>query len=91
MERDEILNNLTVLDFMAVDLHLYLDTHPEDEEAIEKYNEIIRKADAVRYEYESKFGPLCSFRSMSDKNSFKWIDSPWPWQSSFNYNIGEVD
>lgn len=90
MERAKLLNDLTALDFMAVDLHLYLDTHPDDDEAIEKYNEIIREADSVRYEYERAYGPLCGFRSLSSDENFTWIDSPWPWQSSFNYNLEEA-
>lgn len=28
--RNELLKQLTALDFMAVDLQLYLDTHPND-------------------------------------------------------------
>lgn len=91
MNRDAILNRLTVLDFMAVDLALYLDTHPEDKEVIEKYNCIIEEAEEVRYEYEANFGPLCSFRSMSPKCKFKWIECPWPWTNKFNYYISGED
>lgn len=87
INRDTILNRLTVLDFMAVDLHLYLDTHPDDTEVIEKYNSIVEQAEEVRYEYEKNFGPLCSFRSKSPDCSFKWIDCPWPWKNKFNYYI----
>ena len=35
MDRDMILQSLTALDFMAVDLGLYLNTHPNNKEAIE--------------------------------------------------------
>lgn len=87
MDREKILNKLTVLDFALVDLHLYLNTHPNDREAIEKYNDIAAKADSVRMMYEENFGPLCSFRSSSDENNFTWIDEPWPWQNKFNYNL----
>lgn len=86
MDRDMLLNKLSMLDFMAVDLALYLDTHPTDSEAIELYNDIIKQADAVRYEYECKYGPLCSFRSLSREN-FTWVDCPWPWQNKFNYRL----
>lgn len=73
MNRDMLLNRLTVLDFMAVDLQLYLNTHPKDSEAIAKYNEVIKEADVVRCQYEKLYGPLCSFRSLS-KSQFHWID-----------------
>ena len=39
MNHDEILRKLTALDFIAVDLALFLDTHPDDREALDKYNE----------------------------------------------------
>ena len=42
MNKDEMLKSLMALDFMAVDLGLYLDTHPEDEEAIAEYDRIIK-------------------------------------------------
>ncbi len=30
MNKEQIIKRLAVLDFIAVDLQLYLDTHPED-------------------------------------------------------------
>lgn len=90
MDRDALLNRLTILDFMAVDLHLYLDTHEDDKEAIEKYNNIVMEADDVRCKYEKMYGPLCSYRSMS-KEPFTWIDDPWPWERKFNYKISGED
>ena len=73
MNRDEVLNSLTQLDFMAVDLGLYLNTHPEDTEAINAYNQVITAADTVRAKYEEAFGPLCSFRSYATDTNGKII------------------
>lgn len=87
MDRDALLNQLTVLDFMAVDLQLYLNTHPHDMEALEKYNSVIQNADKARMLYEKKYGPLCSFRSMGQPG-WPWIDEPWPWAEDFNYRLG---
>ncbi|NLK38477.1 MAG: spore coat protein CotJB [Epulopiscium sp.] len=88
MDRDEVLNNLTSLDFMAVDLGLYLNTHPTDAEAIAAYNQVIEAAERVRAHYEENFGPLCSFRSFATNTSnWQWKDDPWPWQASFNNSL----
>lgn len=87
MNRDEVLAKLTALDFMALDLALFLDTNPNNKEVIELYNEVLNEAAMVRSIYEKNFGPLCSFRSLSDANNFKWIDNPWPFQECFNYDI----
>lgn len=91
MSEKELLKNLTVLDFMAVDLQLYLDTHPDDKEALEKYNSVIKEADMLRSQYEKKYGPLFSFRSYVHGDRFKWIDNPWPWDKDANFNIDRED
>lgn len=91
MEREEMLSRLTALDFMAVDMALYLDTHPYDKEGIAIYNEVLKEADKARAIYEENVGPLCSYRSMSNEDKFKWCDNPWPWQECFNYELkGEI-
>ena len=65
MDRENLLKRLTMLDFMAVDMQLFLDTHPDDTNAIAKYNSIIREADNLRAQYEKSVGPLFSFSSYS--------------------------
>ena len=90
MDRDTLLLKLTALDFLAVDLGLYLDTHPTDANAIAEYNKIIETASAVREKYEQMYGPLCSFRSYNGNPSrFIWVNQPWPWQEDFNFAITE--
>ena len=86
MNKDELLLRLTELDFMAVDLALYLNTNPNDKDMIEKYNDIISEADKHRQMYETSYGPLCSYRSVS-RSTWTWVDSPWPWQTGFNPEI----
>lgn len=88
MNRDMVLEKLMALDFMAVDLALYLDTHPTDQGAIAQYNKIIKAADAVREKYEKEWGPLCSFRSYAQDNTvFNWVENPWPWQAAGNFEL----
>ncbi len=87
MNREDMLKRLMVLDFMAVDLQLFLDTHPHDSEAIEKYNSVIAEGDKLRAKYEENFGPLYSFRSSSERDFFSWIDEPVPWQNDFNFSL----
>ncbi|MFA5675529.1 MAG: spore coat protein CotJB [Christensenellales bacterium] len=86
MNKEEMLRELTAMDFYTVDLQLYLNTHPNDREALAKYNAVAEKANALRREYETMFGPLNSFRSTS-KYPWQWIDDPWPWQYQFNFNL----
>lgn len=88
MNREMLLNELTSLDFIAVDMGLYLNTHPDEAEAIAAYNKVIAAADAVRTKYEAEFGPLCSFRSYAEnRKNWQWKNDPWPWQQDFNYSL----
>lgn len=89
--RDELLKQLTMLDFMATDLALFLDTHPHDKDAIENYNCIVTEACKVRAQYEKMHGPLCSFRSKSPEDVWKWADNPWPWDYDFNFSLSRKE
>jgi len=86
MDRDAILRELMALDFMLVDLGLFLDTHPDDAEALNRYNSILAQADALREQYEKICGPLYSFRSFNQCH-WDWFRDPWPWQYSFNVDL----
>ena len=88
MEQEVMLQKLMELDFIAVDLGLYLNTHPTEAEAINAYNQIIEAADTLRIKYESMYGPLCSFRSYAtDTKNWKWKNNPWPWESIANPSL----
>lgn len=84
---DKVLEKLTLLDFLAVDLALYLNTHPDDKRTIEKYNAVVEEADKLRAFYEDNVGPLYSFRSGSDERYFSWIDNPQPYEWCFNFSF----
>ena len=88
MDREEMLKTLSELDFIAVDLGLFLNTHPDNSEAIIAYNQVIAAADAVRMRYEEAYGPLCSFRSYAaNTQDWQWKDNPWPWQQAANFSL----
>lgn len=78
-----LLDKLTKLEFYAVDLQLYIDTHPSDKQAIKDYNETVRKISEAGAEYEKNYGPLFGFVSLIDDSESNWIDEPWPWEIQF--------
>ena len=83
MKMEEMLKQLMAVDFMSVDLQLYLDTHPNDMQALERYNQSVMLGKMLRENYESQYGPVTSFRSPSSY-PWQWISNPWPWQYRFN-------
>lgn len=73
-DRDKMLRALSAADFAAWEMHLYLDTHPDDREALEIYEEYKEKAAQCRAVFEERFGAL------SGAGGCEWVRDPWPWQ-----------
>ena len=88
MSRDELLKKITALDFYIIDLHLYLNTHPTDTEALSLYNSCVMEVKELREEYNKQFGMLLANNSTS-KTPWQWIDNPWPWQKKYNFEFME--
>ena len=86
-KRDELLKKLTMLDFMATDLALYLNTHPNELDALDHYNSIVKQAHVVRALFENEFGPLCGARTAYSINGICWRDEPWPWNCEANFTL----
>ncbi len=88
MTQNDMMTKLMELDFISLDLGLFLNTHPDNNEAIDTYNQVITAADALRLKYEEKYGPLCSFRSYAtNTEQWQWMDTPWPWQKDANVSF----
>lgn len=90
MSRDEMLKKISALDFFIIDIGLYLNTHPDDREAIMKYNAMVKEARALRQDFEEQFGML-SVGSSPSKQPWQWIENPWPWQYKFNFDLSGDD
>ncbi len=77
-------NNLIIaiskVSFVLDDLRLFLDTHPEDEEAIKHYNECSKKRRELVSEYTRTFGPLMFYCPNDNASRWMWIDGPMPWE-----------
>ena len=78
-DREMLLRKISTYQFAALDLQLYLDTHPDDGKAIEKLNMFKAKAAPLIEDYEKKYGPLK--KSANEGNNWSWIKAPWPWES----------
>ena len=85
MNRDELLQKISALDFYIIDLNLYLNTHPNDRDVIERYNAVVKEARMLRDEYERMYGMLMA--SSPSRTPWQWIENPWPWQYNFNFTL----
>ena len=57
-EQEKLLHDIGVLGFVVIELSLYLDTHPTDQNALKYFNHYNRLANQARQEYSSKYTPL---------------------------------
>ena len=79
MNRRQMLEWVMMLGFCALDMMLYLDTHPCDKEAIAYYRQCVDMYTQAREKFESSFGPLQARNSM-DEETWAWADMPLPWE-----------
>lgn len=69
------------IEFVAVELNLYLDTHPCDEDAINDYNCAVENLKQLKKEYEAQYGPLFNYGwGGFSPNPWQWVQGPWPWE-----------
>ncbi|GGH14381.1 spore coat protein CotJB [Paenibacillus segetis] len=76
----EMLEKLQALDFVLVELNLYLDTHPDDLQAIEQFNQLTCERTGLANQFQQLYGPLQNFGRAYSKFPWEWSKVPWPWQ-----------
>ena len=74
---------LQALGFAINELALYLDTHPEDMEALELYRQYQRMHAMGAEEYAKRCGPM-THDTPVDHSNYTWINDPWPWEFAAN-------
>ena len=79
----EMLKRIMAEQFTAVELNLYLDTHPHDKKALHFYNETVERLDCLKADYTDEFGPLTNFGFCPSRYPWQWIEEPWPWEINF--------
>lgn len=82
-DKCSLFRKLQMYGFAMYDTALFLDTHPNDNSALEYYNRV-RNAylDSVM-QYEEKYGPL-TLDGVDTSDEWKWLSAPWPWQYEGN-------
>ena len=79
--KKDLMDQIYLYSFAVDDAKLFLDTHPEDEDALTYFYECSRMRNQALKEYAKNFGPL-TIDTVTDScsDNWDWIDSPWPWQ-----------
>ena len=80
-EQANLLTKLDALAFAMIDLNLYLDVYPNDNEKISLYSQYMREKEALLKEYESKYGPITLNSNVLNSFPWAWNNMPWPWDN----------
>lgn len=73
---DETLIQISKLDFCIQEVTLFLDTHPNDQEAMKYYNEGMKRLLKMKETYLKNGGALTN---RDGKNLKNYINEPFPW------------
>lgn len=77
------LSELQALGFAIQELALYLDTHREDREALELYQQYQQMYSDCIEKYQQEIGPM-SHQMPTTGEEYTWLDDPWPWEYAAN-------
>ena len=72
------LAELQALEFVLVELGLYLDTHQGDTEAFALFQQHTALEKEGRRRYEEMYGPLTQTAAAAGEK-YTWLKDPWPW------------
>ncbi|NLW24077.1 MAG: spore coat protein CotJB [Clostridia bacterium] len=74
------MRELQEVSFALVELNLFLDNNPTNQQALADYNMFARKYEELKKMYESLYGPLTNFGYAPSKYPWQWVNEPWPWE-----------
>lgn len=73
----DLMRAIMEADFMATDLRLYLDIHPDDARALELYRDAVRQYKACKATFEDTFYPITATSAGRD-GAWDWLDGTFP-------------
>lgn len=79
-ERARLLKQIQEVEFTALDLQLFMDTHPYDMRALMDFNNYSNQLLMLKQQFEMFYGPLLNFGFSPNHGSWRWLESPWPWE-----------
>ncbi len=78
-EKMRWLRKIHAYDFALVELQLYLDTHPDDMDALKARKMYTARRKQMVTEYETRFGKYIVTADDVGNDYWDWVKDPWPW------------
>ena len=85
-EMEQLLKDISILDFALVDFSEYLDTHPFDKQAIAYFNHYNKIRMDLTRQFSEKYYPLQTSFS-SDTAEWSWGLAPLPWKATMKKKV----
>ena len=79
MNREKNLRAVSEWSFLADDLKLYLDTHPDDAHALAALKNALAERKAAVAAFEKEHGALTHDGLLSQQN-YDWVKQPFPFE-----------
>ena len=70
---------VAALRFALIDLALFLDTHPDDADALRLFSEYNRQLAGLEEQYNARIGPL-TMRDVGNSDTWTWGETPLPFE-----------
>ena len=79
MNRQQLFGLINTVSFAVDDLLLFLDTHPDDAEAIKAFHHYSDIRRSALLAYSDQYGPL-TIDTADPCSHWNWATEPWPWE-----------
>ena len=79
MDKCALRRRISAVDFALWELQLFLDTHPQCTEALQKREQLMAERHQLISQYEAHFGPLVLTSRDVQGDCWSWTNDPWPW------------
>lgn len=75
---NKLLHQLQSYDFALQEAALFLNSHPNDQQALAYYNDIQACSQELTRQYEKQYGPLTN--KTNSGSEWDYIHGKWPWE-----------
>ena len=80
LDQKRLLKDISIIDFVLVEMTEYLDIHPEESQAIDYFNNYVRLKNQLLKEFSAKYYPLTLTTADTYCKEWKWALAPLPWE-----------
>lgn len=79
--KQQALMHVNAMSIAALDTALFLDTHPDNCEAMEAFNKYNSMLNQARKDFSKRYGPL-TLSYAENNHNWEWVSTPWPWEGA---------